>query len=327
MFGNGGKNRADKGTGNGPEVYTMRNGFGASPAGRNRRALRSAAARLLFAAAAAAILLLLAAAASREPERPGAAERSPDGATEVMAAVPDGVKTPPADRDRSAAAVPVKEAKKCGVPAVGTGAPGEPVSGGPSPDDGTTSGGFALCGLARADDGAAVIDKANSDWRGELLTLDEALSDPDFGGYLLDKPAGFSFESAARVKEGRNSLFVIYTRGMDYLEVRISDMTEADMARLADVGDPSDYDLSLYPIPRAESVPKELREIVENPVFAQEKLTREIVCARAYTVDDAGDSEGYRMRFSVAFGETLVGISAKGLAPDYIFESLSALPR
>ena len=112
------------------------------------------------------------------------------------------------------------------------------------------------------------------------------------------------------MNQRQNMLGVTYIRGMGYLTVRVSCMTDADAARLADVDVPSAYDLAFYPVPRAESVPEELRELIDNPIFTAETLTREAVSARSYMLDDAGDTGGYRMRFSVAYDDILVSPKA-----------------
>ncbi len=145
-------------------------------------------------------------------------------------------------------------------------------------------------------------------------------------GSLLpkDPPQGFAFESAS-CTEDRYS--VIWYRGLRELNWYIRDYREADAARITSVEDTVNYDLTLYPIPRAESVPEELREMVDDPIFRAEELTPEAVNARAYSVEDAGDVSGPRLRFSVLYGDKLVTVSAKGVQPEWLFEQLSALPR
>ena len=93
-------------------------------------------------------------------------------------------------------------------------------------------------------------------------------------------------------------------------------------SRLTAIDDTENYDLSLYPIPMADSVPDELREIVNDPVFKIEELTLDTVYKRARIVNDAGDSGGYRMMFSVLYGDTVVAISTKGVSPEWVFEAL-----
>ena len=82
------------------------------------------------------------------------------------------------------------------------------------------------------------------------------------------------------------------------------------------------YDLTLYSIPRASSVPDELREIVDNPIFYAEDLTMEAVWARAYKAEESGDSNGWRMKFSVKYDDTVVEIRSKGVDPEWIYQLL-----
>lgn len=158
-------------------------------------------------------------------------------------------------------------------------------------------------------------------------TLSEAQAEPDFGRYLPSElPAGFA-ESVIRRFQFQNSNYLsgLWSKGLDDLTWVISPFTEQDANRLTSVEDKKNYDLSLYPIPRAESVPDELREIVDNPIFEAEELTLETVYSRAYKVNDAGDTDGWRMRFSVRYGDVIVEISAKGIEPEWVYDQLMNL--
>ena len=165
--------------------------------------------------------------------------------------------------------------------------------------------------------------------REDALDLNEAHADPDFGAYLPETlPNGFSFESALRfINQERNSLSARWAKGMGYIDWRVSALKEDDKARITSVADTQNYDLSLYPIPRADSVPRELREIVNTPIFRIEELTLKTVQARAYQVDDAGDEPGHRMRFSVLYGDVLVEINVKGAEPEAVFEMLQQIKK
>jgi len=109
---------------------------------------------------------------------------------------------------------------------------------------------------------------------------------------------------------------------MDGLSWVVTPYTEEDVPRLTSVDDKKNYDLSLYPIPRADSVPDELREIVDNPIFSAEELTLEAVYCRAYKVDDAGDTDGWRMIFSVKYGDVIVSVSTKGVEPEWLYQQI-----
>ena len=116
-------------------------------------------------------------------------------------------------------------------------------------------------------------------------------------------------------------------KGYDELSWTVYTISEADESRITEIDETENYDLTLYPIPRASSVPDELREIVNNPIFIGEELTQEAVFARAYKVEDAGDSNGWRMNFSVKYGDTVVEIRAKGVDPEWMYQQLYALNR
>ena len=115
--------------------------------------------------------------------------------------------------------------------------------------------------------------------RNDSLSLDEARADADFGPYIPKTlPEGFGFENANRfINQERNTLFVNWTKGRSYISWQVSILKDNDKTRITSVTDTKNYDLALYPIPRADSVPNELREIVHNPIFLIDKLDRKSV--------------------------------------------------
>lgn len=165
--------------------------------------------------------------------------------------------------------------------------------------------------------------------REDRLSLDEARADIDFGAYLPTKiPVGFEFEDAQRfINQEQNVLFVNWTKGMGYINWRVSPLDDDDKTRITSVDDNKNYDLALYPIPRADSVPDELREIVDNPIFLIDDLTLDTVRARSYEVSDSGDEQGSRMRFSVLYGDILVELNVKGATPEAMFEILQQIKK
>ena len=160
--------------------------------------------------------------------------------------------------------------------------------------------------------------------REDRLNPDEAYADADFGPYLpAALPEGFVFQDGLRfINQERNELIVHWTRDMDYIDWRISHPDDNDKARITSAADRKNYDLSLYPIPRAGSVPDDLREIVDNPIFLIDELTLNAVQARSYEVSDLGDKPGPRMRFGVLYGNVLVQLYVKGAAPEAVFDML-----
>jgi len=159
------------------------------------------------------------------------------------------------------------------------------------------------------------------------LSLDEARADDDFGAYLPKSvPSGFTFESAFRFTGDESDfLSVLWTKGMSEIHWSVSRLEEKDKARITSVADRENYDLSLYPIPHAESVPEDMREIVDDPIFRIDELTLDAVKARAFEVRDSGDVSGPRMNFSVLYGDTLVKLNVKGASPEEIYDILKEI--
>lgn len=160
-----------------------------------------------------------------------------------------------------------------------------------------------------------------------FTTLSEARTEPDFGRYLpFDLPAGFGETTIYRFKfQNSNFLSALWSKGLDDLAWVVEPYTEANAHRLTSVQNKESYDLSLYPIPRADSVPDELREVVDNPIFEAEELTLDAVYSRAYKVNDSGDMDGWRMRFSVKYGDVIVSVSTKGVDPEWLYHQLVSL--
>ena len=176
---------------------------------------------------------------------------------------------------------------------------------------------------------SAITAEVIPEWFDKKLSYQEAITEATYGAYmLLEMPKGFTAESIRRFKnQNSDYLSGLWTKGYDELSWTVYTISEADESRITEIDETENYDLTLYPIPRASSVPDELREIVNNPIFIGEELTKEAVFARAYKVEDAGDSNGWRMNFSVKYGDTVVEIRAKGVDPEWIYQQLLALNR
>ena len=166
-------------------------------------------------------------------------------------------------------------------------------------------------------------DPVMPELRDEKLTLEEAQNDPDFGAYLPEGvPSKFAFESAQRfLNQEQNSLSASWNSKNDYISWSVSKATDYDHGLIVAASEFEKYDMSLYPIPLVESVPKELWEYVNNPVFLAEELTLDVVNARAiYAGNDRGDSSGWRIDFSVLYGDVVVRANIKGATPEQVWE-------
>lgn len=151
--------------------------------------------------------------------------------------------------------------------------------------------------------------------RDDKLTLQQACEDGDFGQYVPKTiPTGFAFSNAQRfINQEWDYLYAYWNKDMEEISWQISRLTKAHKARITAVSDTKNYDLTLYPIPRADTVPRELWDIVDNPIFRVEELTLAVVEARAYTLGEKGDTAGTRMEFSVLLpGDIVIAIRAKG---------------
>lgn len=184
-----------------------------------------------------------------------------------------------------------------------------------------------ICSFEAVPDLSQISPSMIPEFRDEQISHEDALNDPDFGSYFLRQiPQGFTAETLCRYKDyASDLLYGLWYSGYDELYWRVSRITDDDRSRITAPADRKNYDLSLYPIPRAESVPEELTEIVNNPIFLAEELTIDTVMARAYKVNDAGDSDGWRMHFSVLYGDILVEVRTKGIDPEWVYEQLISI--
>ena len=173
----------------------------------------------------------------------------------------------------------------------------------------------------------AITADSIPEWFDLELGYLQAVQDAEFGSYMLKAiPNGFAVESIRRYKD-QNSDYLsgLWTKGLDELSWSVCRYTDADALRVTSVEDKKNYDLSLYPIPRADSVPAELHEIVDDPIFLAEELTAEAIWARAYRVNDMGDTDGWRMAFTVKYGDFLVHVRTKGVDPQWLYKQLMAI--
>ncbi|MEG1269626.1 MAG: hypothetical protein RSD35_10295, partial [Oscillospiraceae bacterium] len=159
------------------------------------------------------------------------------------------------------------------------------------------------------------------------LTEAEAYSEADFGKYLIKIPDDYQFNSANRLlNQDSNVLFASWSRGYDDVRVKVSSLDEKSKARIVSPKDTELYNMSLYSIPWADSMPTDKLHIIENPVFRIEDLTLDMIKLRKYYRAEAGapDGDSRNMRFSVLYGDVVVEVSSEGIDPEYLFNQLTA---
>lgn len=135
------------------------------------------------------------------------------------------------------------------------------------------------------------------------LTEQEARSEGVFGAYIPEEiPEGYTFEAAHSSTGG---LSVTWTRGMDDIMIFLS-IAQEDNLETVNVKKTETYDVRLYEIPYGDTVPAEYREVFDDPLFAAEDLSLEVVSCRMKSVADAGDTDTPRGNFSVLFPDGVV---------------------
>ena len=176
-------------------------------------------------------------------------------------------------------------------------------------------------------DFSSIVPTEIPEYFDKVISFGEAHDDLRFGSFMIPNiPEGFSEESIRRFKDqGNDYLSGLWTKGYDDLSWKICSYNEEDSVRLTSVNQEENYDLSLYPIPRADSVPEELREIVNNPIFNADELTLDAVYKRAYKLNESGDSNGWRITFSVKYANIIIEVKCKGVSPEWIYQQLMSV--
>jgi len=163
----------------------------------------------------------------------------------------------------------------------------------------------------------------------EMIPLDKARNDPEFGAFLpAAVPVGFSFEVARRdLNQNGGSLFAVWHRGLDTISWLVRAPSEFDLLHVVSADDRYKYDVSLYPEPWADSVPDEIYYYFQSPVFLAEEFSLDVIHARTLWVDSSiwadpflGDTSGWQTsQFGVLFGDVLVEVSMSGVPPEQIW--------
>ncbi len=141
---------------------------------------------------------------------------------------------------------------------------------------------------------------------GTKLTEEAARSMEGLGEFIPGKlPQGYAFESACCYSGNpETSLGITWTRGMDSIMLYLS--APETVPASVDISKPETYDERLYEIPHAETVPQEYRESMNDPVFAWEDMSLEVVRSRVVAREDAGDTDTPRGNFSVLYSNGVV---------------------
>ena len=158
------------------------------------------------------------------------------------------------------------------------------------------------------------------------LSEEEAYAVEVLGAYIPSNiPKGYTWESAlasVNAKTGDyESIFLCWTKGMDSIMITVS-KADAENLVVTDIAHKEAYDVSLYDIPYAETVPEEYRVCFDNPIFMQKDMSLDLVQSRMKVVADAGDTGTPRGNFSIIYPEgILLDFNGDGTAEE-IWEML-----
>lgn len=175
---------------------------------------------------------------------------------------------------------------------------------------------------------SAVTESCVSDSR-EVITEAEARATEELGDYIPTViPAGYVFESARRMNDLQTGepmdIMLCWTAGMDSISIYIT-RVDAKSVTTVDISKPETYDVHLYEIPYAETVPEAYRSSFNDPVFAEDDFSMEIVESRLQVVSDQGDTDTPRGNFAVLYGNgILVEFSGRGEV-ESIYEMMKSI--
>lgn len=159
----------------------------------------------------------------------------------------------------------------------------------------------------------------------QKLTETEARDTEELGSYIPTVlPKGYGFESASRnLERQEENLTLCWSRGMDSILLGIE--KGDSLPDTVDISRAEAYDVRLYEIPYGETVPEEYREIFQDPVFAIEDMSLEVIKSRVVSYDDRGDTDTPRGNFKVLYPNgVLVRFNGRG-TPEEIWEMFCSM--
>ncbi|MCL2364277.1 MAG: hypothetical protein FWC71_06395 [Defluviitaleaceae bacterium] len=191
-----------------------------------------------------------------------------------------------------------------------------------------------------ATDLSVLADPAIPKLRNDQLTITQAREDADFGSFLPQYiPPGFVENSAHRLITTRlNDLFAYWGTdwggGMHIITWRVSIPTAHDLQNIVSIHDRERFDVNLYEIPWADTVPDAYFNYFQSPVFLAEEFTPEAIQARTRW-NNARYSDVQRgilprwetSQFGVLFDDVIIVVSMTGVAPEDIWAMFESVPQ
>lgn len=166
------------------------------------------------------------------------------------------------------------------------------------------------------------------------ITLEEARSLSIMGAYIPQViPDGYKVES---VRQNADEVVLLWSKGMDTIRILVTGEHAFEQGvkpeeqagireRLIDTSKPETYNVHLYDIPYAETVPSEYWQCFDHPIFREEDMTREIVEARMKVVEDAGDTATPRGNFAVLYENGILVEFSVDASVEEVWEMYSSI--
>lgn len=176
---------------------------------------------------------------------------------------------------------------------------------------------------AESDKGGRAPRMVSSDYR-SLESLEQAHEQLPWGNWLpKSAPAATAYSNGGIDSYALSICFL----NQDYtkeLRVSVQDYTEEMSAWFADPEKPETYDLRLYEIPYAESIPEEYFYTTQNSLFRAEEVTRQILEARLIPSDEPGDEKQYYGNLSVLYQDGfVVEYSSVNVSPEELYQIIT----
>ncbi len=154
-----------------------------------------------------------------------------------------------------------------------------------------------------------------------LESLEQAQKRLPWGDWLpRSAPSATTFSSGGIDSYALSVWFL----NQDYtkeLRVSVYDYTEEQSVRLVDLEKPETFDLRLYEIPYADSIPEEYFDTTQNPLFRAEEITRQVLEARLLPSDEPGDEKQYYGHLGVLYPDgVVVEYGSTNVSPEELYQ-------
>ena len=161
------------------------------------------------------------------------------------------------------------------------------------------------------------------------LTIYEAYADTSFGRFLPNYvPSHLAFGDARRiVSSDRDSLHINWhAPQVATISWSVNEPDQFFFEILVSTSDREKFDVSLYAIPWMDTVPDDIINYLQHPVFLAEEMSLEVEQARAH-ITGRGGWEDPQMNFSVMFDDAVITIGSSGVTVEQVWEMIvSILP-